>query len=259
MRESGKQLPEMTLPGIDDSGVDELSAQLEHIVEALCLSLKGASDETGKQMLEMIEALRQNVQTMTRLESDVNSGKARELPSDEVSQMGDYALNLLDEISTGCASKGLREQMLALHRLSIPVVSWLHRHGGRVRKLDIIVNTIASYANTLSDTQQLEALCRLIDKLIEVIEPQIQQDLEPKDPMRPWRILNINWGIVATRTHNADIMEYVFQRLIENVPADVASFFNEGMQQMEMVDYPDHVREVMQKYAQQVTGKNVLH
>jgi len=242
-----------------ETGMNELSQKYETLVEVLALSLQSADSVESKQTLKMIEALRQNIQIMMRLTSDVNSHKSLDINADEISEIGDYALNLLDEISVSYASKGMQEQMLELHRLSLPIVSWLKTHGGKVKKLDIIVNAIASYANTLQDKKQLEILCELIKSVIDVTDPSIKQDLEATNPMRPWRILNLNWGIVATRTHNTKIMQQVFDQLIKNIPADTQQFFNEGMQQMDVIGYPGPVREIMKKYAGGFGVDGVLH
>ena len=76
----------------------------------------------------------------------------------------------------------------------------------------------------------------------------IKQDLEKNNPGRPWRVLHLNRGIVATRTHNPELMEKVFDDLVRYLPEDAAAFFAEGMQQMEELDYPQHVRQVMHRY-----------
>lgn len=242
-----------------DTGISDLGREFESIIEMYRLSLRAADDEQSQHMLQLIKALQQNIQIMQRLQSDVDNGKNPGIQPDAISEIADYALNLLDEIAAGCASRGLQEQMLALHRMSIPVVAWLSRHGGHLSKLDIVVNAVASYANSLQDTQQLEALCALVRQIIDITEAPIKQDLDSSNPMRPWRILNLNWGIVATRTHNTQVMEYVFPQLMKNIPADAVQFFNEGMQQMDIVDYPEHVRVVMKKYADQVNNAGVLH
>lgn len=242
-----------------DTGIADLSREFESIIEMYRLSLQAADDEQSQQMLQLIRAVQQNIQIMQRLQSDVDHGKHPGIQAEEVSEIADHALNLLDEIAAGCASRGLQEQMLALHRMSIPVVAWLSRHGGQLSKLDIVVNAVASYANSLQDTQQLEALCALIRMIVDTTDSSIKQDLDSSNPMRPWRILNLNWGIVATRTHNTEMMEYVFPQLMKNIPADATQFFNEGMQQMVIVDYPEHVRVVMQKYADKVNSAGVLH
>ncbi len=242
-----------------ETGIKELAQEFELIVEVLSLSLQSVDSDESRQTLKMIEALRQNIQIMLRFSSDVENNKQLAITADEISKIGDYALNLLDEISVSCASKGMQQQMLMLHRLSLPVVYWLELHGGHLKKLDIVVNAIASYANTLQDSQQLEILCSFISSVIKVTESSIQQDLEATNPMRPWRILNLNWGIVATRTHNIEIMQQVFDQLIKNIPADTQQFFNEGMQQMEAVNYPAPVQELMKKYAGGFGVDGVLH
>ncbi|VAW61545.1 hypothetical protein MNBD_GAMMA08-1438 [hydrothermal vent metagenome] len=242
-----------------ETDISILSKKYEETVEALTLSLQSTNSPESQKILKMIGALRQNIQIMLRLTSDVENKKQLDISEDEITKIGDYALNLLDEISINFASRGMQNQMLELHRLSLPVAIWLNKNGGKIKKLDIVVNAIASYANTLQDNQQLEILCNVVSQVIEVTDAEIKQDLEATNPMRPWRILNLNWGIVATRTHNTEIMQRVFDQLIKNIPADTQQFFNEGMQQMDAVGYPEPVREVMEKYAGGFGVDGVLH
>ncbi|VAW66386.1 hypothetical protein MNBD_GAMMA11-3326 [hydrothermal vent metagenome] len=245
-----------------ETGISDLSQQFESIVEALSLSLQAAENKEAEEMLKVIQAMRQNIQIMLRLDSDIENTQQAGITEDEVSKMGDYALNLLDEISAGCGSRGMQEQMLQLQRLSLPVVAWLNFHHAKVTKLEIVVNAVASYANTLQDEKQLEALCSLINQVVQATDPSVKSDLEAANPMRPWRILNLNWGIVATRSHNPECMIQVFEQLMLNIPADVQQFFNEGLQQMDIIGYPEPVRAVMREYAGRVGasgGDSVLH
>lgn len=242
-----------------ESNVTELSQSFESIVETLMLSLKAAPEGEAKQMLQVVQALRQNFQIMLRLDSDVKNKKSAGLDQTEISEIADHALTLLDEIAASFAGRGLQEQMMSLHQLSLPVVFWLKQHGGRLTKLDIVVNAIASLANTLQDNEKLEQLCGLIGNVVEVVDQSIRADLEANNPMRPWRVLNLNWGIVATRTHNVELMEQVFDKLIKNIPTDAQQFFKEGVQQMDIVNYPEHVRVVMEKYAAGAGNNSVVH
>lgn len=242
-----------------ETGIPGMNQTFDSIVEALILSLQASQAEDSTQMLTVIQAMRQNIQIMLRLDSDVENNKSTELTEEEISEIADHALTLLDEIAAGFASRSLQKEMMALHQLSIPVVIWLKQHGGKLKKLDIVVNAIGSYANTIQDTLKLEALSELITKVVEITDPSIKADLEASNPMRPWRVLNLNWGIVATRTHNTEVMEKVFEQLIKNIPVDAKQFFIEGVQQMDIVGYPDHVRVVMEKYAGRVGGNSVVH
>lgn len=239
--------------------IKSMNQAFESVIQTLTLSLKASSAEQSGQVSKVIEALRQNIQIMLRLDSDVENKKTSGLTQDEVSEIADHALTLLEEVAANFASRGMQDEMMSLHQMSLPVVSWLRGHAGTLKKLDIVVNAIASYANTIQDSEKLEDLCALIDRVVEVTDQTIKQDLEASNPMRPWRVLNLNWGIVATRTHNAEIMEQVFEQLIKNIPADAQQFFIEGVQQMDVVGYPDHVRLVMEKYAGRVGSNGVLH
>ena len=42
----------------------------------------------------------------------------------------------------------------------------------------------------------------------------IKADIGKSESGRPWRILNLNHGIIATGTHNTDIMNSVFEQLL---------------------------------------------
>ena len=242
-----------------DSGVESLGQEFDQIVEALSLSLKADSNEESEKLLTVMGAFRQNIQIMQRLDSDVKNNNEHEISLNDVTEIADFALSLLDEIANACASRGLQNEMVKVHRLSLPIVIWLKQYHGVLKKLDIVVNAIASYANTLQDAESLGALCVLIGNVAEVTDIQIKQDIEVNNAMRPWRVLNLNWGIVATRTHNTDVMEQVFDQLINNIPDDVQQFFNEGMQQMDIVGYPKPVRTVMEKYVNRVAGNNIIH
>ena len=241
------------------SGIESLDQEFEQIVEALSLSLKADSNDESEKLLTVMDAFRQNIQIMKRLDSDVKNNNECEISLEEVTEIADFALSLLDEVANACASRGLQNEMVKVHRLSLPIVIWLKQYQGVLKKLDIVVNAIASYANTLQDAESLSALCILIGNVVEVTDIQIKQDIEANNAMRPWRILNLNWGIVATRTHNIDLMEQVFGQLMNNIPNDVQQFFNEGMQQMDVVGYPKSVRSVMEKYAGRVGGSNSIH
>jgi hypothetical protein len=53
-------------------------------------------------------------------------------------------------------------------------------------------------------------------------------------------------------------MESVFEQLVFRLPEDAPGFFAEGMHQMDIIGYPDHVRNVMKTYYQ-LTNQPTLH
>ncbi len=57
----------------------------------------------------------------------------------------------------------------------------------------------------------------------------------------------------------ADSMRQAYTDLVENIPDDAQQFFSEGMKQMDLVDYPQHVREIMQQYNDLWGEESALH
>jgi len=53
---------------------------------------------------------------------------------------------------------------------------------------------------------------------------------------------------VATRTHDTSIMRKVFDEMMLYLPQDATAFFNEGMQEMDALDYPPNVRKLIEHY-----------
>lgn len=231
--------------------------QLNATLQPLQLSLQVGNSTADQNALQMIAALRQSVDIMERADAD---GQQTQIMSPEsVSEIGDYVFNLLDQLAIVAANRGMQEQMLQLHRLSLPVAFWLHRHHGNINKLDILVNAVASFANEMTDPVRLEELANLAEKIVATVAEEIKRDLDTTDSRRPWRVLNLNWGIIATRTHNTILMQRTFDQLLKNIPLDAGNFFREGMQQMAIINYPQHVKDVMEKYYRLVSGGDRRH
>jgi len=177
---------------------------------------------------------------------------------DEIEDLADYGLALLEKF-TGCAQNlNCDESFAIFEQLSIPLAIWAAQHNFTINNIELVVNAISKTANHTDDKQHLSELIDAIEVIIESIAINIKTDQDKSNMGRPWRILNLNQGIIATRTQDAKLMEAVFEQLIYRLPGDAPGFFAEGMQQMDSIEYPEHVRDVMQKYFHQ-TNKPTLH
>lgn len=69
---------------------------------------------------------------------------------------------------------------------------------------------------------------------------------------RPWRILNLNHGIIVTRTHNVDIINSVFVTFIRQSGQSnsTARFFADSMNKIDIIDYPKHAKHVVEQFYQ---------
>ena len=122
----------------------------------------------------------------------------------------------------------------------------------------MLVNSLAGYANELSEPHTLADLASVIKEIIDACDDDIRRDVEQTNMMRPWRILNLNYAIVATRSHQPEIIEVAYDELVKNLPQDARQFFKEGLQQMDIVGYLDAVREVVERYDKLLGSETAL-
>lgn len=229
------------------------SAAAEHLSEITADTTDG---ETPEQLLAGMEKA---IDVMERADADLAARQGEAvLSDDEITEIGDFTLGLLEALVERVeAASGNRNRDLT--RLAIPVCLWIARQGGHINKLELVVNSLAAWANELQDTVQIAQLAKVIREIIDAASGEIRKDIEQTNPMRPWRILNLNYGIVATRSHDPVLMDKAFGVLVENLPQDARAFFREGMQQMDVVGYPREVREVVERYDRMWGSGDTLH
>jgi len=233
------------------------AAIADHISEITAeIAGDSTTEETPEQLLAGME---QAIDVMERADADAAARQGEVVLSDEeITEIGDFALGLLESIVDRVeTASGHQERDLT--RLAIPISLWVARQGGHINKQGLVVNSLAAWANELHDTLQIAELARVIREIIDAASDEIRKDLEQTNPMRPWRILNLNYGIVATRSHDPALMDEAFAVLVENLPQDARAFFREGMQQMDVVGYPEEVREVVEKYDRMWGAGDTLH
>jgi hypothetical protein len=202
----------------------------------------------------LFDALKSLQDVMLRIQGDAGA-TARA----DVTEIGEYAIRLIENLAACAGKLGLDEQKNALNDLFINTGLWIAHQGGLIDTLEPVVDAIAIVANNTRDADELEALSKVIRQIIDAVPAVISQDLENINPGRPWRVLLLNYCIVATRSHNTALMETAFALLTASLPAEAPRFFTEGMQQMDALDYPDHVRTVMNRYHRKWNVDRSLH
>ncbi|MCU7843163.1 MAG: hypothetical protein KZQ93_04910 [Candidatus Thiodiazotropha sp. (ex Monitilora ramsayi)] len=177
----------------------------------------------------------------------------------DLNELGDYAIHILSDLSAVAGSLNLSSQSQSLEDLTLPMALWIARHQGELRTLEPIVNALARQANTLREPSALAQLYQVAAELQHAASPLLHQDLEKQNPARPWRLLLMNQAIIATRSHQSELIEEAYQLLIEALPEEAQRFFEEGMQQMEALNYPDVVRQLVEKYYNLWNTPKTLH
>jgi len=112
------------------------------------------------------------------------------------------------------------------------------------------VNALSSFANKTYKALILIKSHNCAEKITNAVDEVIKADADKPEPGQPWRILNLNHGIIASRKHNTDIMNNVSEQLLIRLAGDAKVFFANGMKQMDIIGYPDHVRHDMEQFYQ---------
>lgn len=169
-------------------------------------------------------------------------------PTSDFSELADFGISLIAQLMDWAELLQLKEISNTLDDVIITTGVWCARNLGNIQQIDPLVNALTRVSNAHTEPDFLIELSQIYQEIANAIAPEIKQDMDNKDPMRPWRILNLNYGIVATRSYNLTVMEQAFEQLLVRLPNDANKFFTEGMEQMEIIDYPTHVRDMMEKY-----------
>lgn len=240
--------------------LERLQEQLGSLLVELSLHEDPSPAAANDDPLELISAFGQLFEVMSRLEEGAIRAPGDSSPElvKNVTEIGEHALSLLDKsIQLLPSTEPTRSEQFAL--LNIGFVHWVLRHQGELPQLEPVVNDLAILANRCGNTAALAELARVMLDIIDHAGPRHKQDLESHNPGRPWRLLHLNLGMVATRARRADLMDQAFERLVQHFPLDAPQFFHQGMQQLQLGDFPESVRAVMGRYFQHWGSKPALH
>lgn len=209
----------------------------------------------GAKADDLADGIRQLIQVITR--ADADSAHGERLSGGDISDIGEYGAGLLQLLMRCAGQLDLPDARHAIGRTLVPLSLWVARNGGTLSVLDPLVDALAELANQCSDVLALSRLAEVFGELVDAVAPTLCADLDQGNPGRPWRVLHLNYGIVATRSHEPQLMAAAFDRLIHYFPDDAAGFFAEGMRQMDALDYPGHVRAVMEQYYKRFSEQRV--
>lgn len=254
----------MNLPDPNASSFREgLAEPLEELREAW--EITGESGQPGETTPALlVETFQQLYEAMQRTEASILANmeagsSANQATPNDVSELGEYALEMFEQACHWAKHLKLPDVFERLQAFTISMALWVAGHGGQLLTLESVVDALAQAANSTGEPEELFSLYDAMTNIMAATSPMIARDLETVNPGRPWRLLNLNRAIVATRTHQTDIMEEAFSTLTEQLPNDAPGFFTQGMEQMDLLNYPPQVREVMDRYYRKWSVNRSLH
>ena len=243
----------MNPPPADLSYLHERFKELASVVRDYCET--GVQGETQESIRLLCDAMGQLVDILAHIEA--GSEGAASGPA-ELTTLGEYGLHLIEDLGRLAGSADQADLRREIEHLSLPFALWIARQGGEIRNLPPVVNALAHFANQNSQPHVMAGLYTCCCELLEAISPAWENP-SSTDPNDPWRLLLLNRAIVATRSHNPELIEPAFDAIVESLPAEAEQFFAEGMEQMTIIGYPRHVRDILRRYYLTHTRSKQLH
>jgi len=207
------------------------------------------------------KGLEQFCEIMLHLDHTVENDEKPEFDDNDakLDELADFGLGLIEQLMDWAEWADMMDERETLDDLIITVGVWCARYLGKMKQIEPVVNALSKVANNNSEPEFLAELSQIYNEIANAVAPEVKKDLEGSKPQQPWRILNLNYAIVATRSHDPALMEQAFEQILVRLDdEDARGFFREGLEQMDSVGYPDHVRHMMEKYYQ-LTNKPTLH
>lgn len=206
-------------------------------------------DQTPPQ--ELVEGIEKFISVAVRLEQ--KQGRHERLTEEDIANLGDYVMTLLSDLGEWATDLRQTHAQQLLEQFIMAAAKWVVEQDVKIFTLEPVVNAIANLANNLRGPKELEQLAEYMDKIVGAVPEELKLDTDNGEPTWSWRVLLLNRSIVATRSHNPELIERVFDELVHYLPEEASRFFSEGMQQMDALNYPPQVREVMQRYFDRFT------
>ncbi len=172
------------------------------------------------------------------------------LEGEELREIGNHGLDLLDRLAYQALVLEVLEERETMARAYASIAVWFSRRDAILDNLEGIADGFGQLTNRLNEPRELAEMCHFMEEVVAVCADEIKMDNDKSNPFRPWRVLNLNAGIAATRSLDPDLMEQTFEELGRRLPNDMPGFLADGRRQMATQNVPDAVLEVMDRYVE---------
>jgi hypothetical protein len=232
---------------ISDLALDVTQAVLARSEEAQAVM----GDPSGP--IELARALADFFPVAGALESGV-----AHLDQEQLQEFCAYGLDLLDRLAFLVRKVEIMDKRDTVARMFASMGVWMARRGATIDNLEGTADGFGMVVNATSATDDLRSLCGLMEEVIEAASMRLQLDEDRRDAWRPWRVINLNAGIAATRSLDPELMERTFERMSRRLPYDMPGFLADGMRQAAFQNVPDAAKDVMRRYMEKWPA-NALH
>jgi hypothetical protein len=172
------------------------------------------------------------------------------LESEELAEFAEHGLDLLDRLAYQLLVLEVMEHRENMAVIFASIGLWLSRREAVLENLEGIADGFGRITNGLNDQQDLAEVCRMMEEIAEAASDQIRMDVDTGNPYRPWRVLNLNAGIAATRSLDPELIERTFDNLGRRLPGDMPGFLADGKRQILVQNIPDAVSDLFDRFAE---------
>ncbi len=227
-------------------GIDSISDSTRRIMQAAIAANEQSQKltEDGLGPLALANALSDFFQIASILENGI-----QHLDHEQMAEFAEYGIDLLDRLAYQLRQLEILEQRENMARVYASISVWFARRDAVLENLEGVADSFAWVVNGLTERAELAKICHLMSEVIGAASEKLVMDEDRSNPWRPWRVLNLNAGIAATRSLDPQLMEQTFDILGHNLPYDMPGFIADGKRQMITQNVPDEIREVMDRYA----------
>lgn len=203
-------------------------------------TLKSALKASSTGLDEQIEALIDHLSHIIRNQILDN------LNAETITEVGELGSYLLEKLYFESLNNTEHQRMYNF--LALAFAYWVVRNKGTINQLEFFVTALAQTANMVHDKASLESLYEVATFIVFNTNDVSKSEPEGFVLDNPWKILIMNYGIIATRTHSPELMESAYKTLIKYFPEDAPGFFRQAMSEMDRLNYPQYVRTVVERY-----------
>jgi hypothetical protein len=114
--------------------------------------------------------------------------------------------------------------------------------------ISTLVRYIALLANKTGDVNELQNLYVHAHDLVKTLQNMDLSDSLISHLGETLRTLYFNYGIIATRTHKLNNLRTAYDFLKNEQPELATQFFAEAIKQIQIVDYPENVKDIIKEY-----------
>lgn len=187
----------------------------------------------------------------------VHGDAAADAPALE--RVGDHAVDLLERTALHAEKAGATSAAQELRGLLLALACCVARNGGELSHLKPVADAVAEQAELGPDPARSRALYQMTDDITQGLSSKFSGAPPGSERWAHWRELLLSRAVIATRTLEPRLMAPAFDALVDELPGDAVAFFSEGLRRLDLLDYPDAVRELMQRYRDAHAARGRLH